>query len=152
MSHLITPVNVNGTMYCCLYTDGRRTKGVITDVYASGNTAVITTDEGPWTLLAAATSDEYMGEISFGVSCGSQITLNIDVNVSSPQYVAVVAYLDFGSTIEVAENSLSGTGNTMVIDISEVPCGVVVTLVCQSPGPPDQTSGLLVTASITSIT
>ena len=80
MAHLIQPITIDGTAYCCKCYGvsealGRGTKGVLTDnnfaLDGETNKAVITNDCSPWRLLhgvIAPFTYEPEGEISFGVS------------------------------------------------------------------------------------
>ena len=87
---LISPITIDGTAYCCKCYGttaalGRGTKGIKTDssfaLNGHANTADITNDCSPWDLLdgTAGAAGEEEGEITFGVSCGTTVAIDLEM-------------------------------------------------------------------------
>jgi hypothetical protein len=157
MSHLIQPILIDGTRYCVSYHGNRATRGVLTAFYASANTAELANGPGgtedlagPWVLIfgSSSTATVWEGEISFGVGCGSQIT--VQLSNAGEEGVAVFAYLN-NAGAPIASETLEVETKNMVIDITDAPCGSIITLYAfnEDDGP---TYSTLCTAEIVSIT
>lgn len=161
MSHLILPIDIEGTKYCPTYQSGRMTTGVLTSFEVSGtNYAEITTPESPWKLAVLPIGDiAGDGEVSFGVACGSTVLIDFTSQDTStaPDYAVLInIYVDgvsFGSSFYLFNYAPDSLG--FEIDLIDVPCGSIVTLVASATRAdlvPGDDGLLTVTAEVTSIT
>jgi len=155
MAHLISPISIDGTLYCCKCQGGRSTKGVLTDDYivTAGNSATITTDCGEWEIFTGgSTSDE--GEISFGVSCGSSVEIYFDSTEagSNDTYdVGIDIYIDGGYHTTVVLSEFFSE-DTVDVPITGSPCGSIITAYCVPSGFSSGTYDVTATMEVLSIT
>lgn len=162
MSHLILPIDIDGTKYCPTYESGRMTTGVLTSFEVLGtNYAEITTPESPWKLAVLPIGDiAGDGEVSFGVACGSIVLINFtSQDTSTAPHYAVLISIYVNGVLIVAPFYLFNYDPDALgveIDLLDVPCGSIVTLVASATRAdlvPGDTDGVLtVTAEVTSIT
>ena len=171
MAHLIQPITIDGTAYCCKCYGvseklGRGTEGVLTDndfaLDGETNKAVITNDCSPWDLLKNATIGyEPEGEISFGVSCGTYV--NIDFVSSGFQFGSGTGSITYSIDVEVFVDGVglgsfnmthpSSTTETVIFSVIGGPCGTIVTLYAKSLASGGSSSTWAnLTAEVTSIT
>ena len=153
MAHLISPIDIAGTDYCCKCEGGRSTKGVLTTDYASPNGASITTDCGIWDIFSGGEADDE-GEISIGVSCGSNVelefALSVIINPTDEWIVDVDVYKDgvfFGA---VALSDLQSR-DTITVTMTGGPCGTIITAYAY-PTATDDAYDVTVTMEVLSIT
>tara|TARA_R110002167_G_scaffold109980_1_gene280166 strand:+ start:189 stop:695 length:507 start_codon:yes stop_codon:yes gene_type:complete len=164
---LISPITIDGTAYCNTCEGGRSTKGVLTEDilflnYPEIQTAVITNDCSPWKVMTGSLDDyeDYHpeGELSFGVSCGTQV--DIDFSSSSTggtgdndYYSAVLIYVDGVLFTSLNLTQASPTG-TREVTVTGGPCGSIITLyaILQEFFDSDTTTTATATAEVTSIT
>ena len=151
MAHLISPISINGTSYCCKCQGGRSTEGVLTQNHANPNGAEISNLCSPWVLFTGGESDDE-GEVSFGVSCGT----DVEIQFTSTEYtdseytIDVEIYIDGGYDQAVSLDEIN-TNETITITAAGVPCGKIVTFYCY-PTASTYPFNVDVEAEITSIT
>ena len=167
MAHFIQPIEIESADYCCKCYGttaalGRGTKGIKTDssfaINGHANTADITNDCSPWDLLdgTAGAAGEEEGEITFGVSCGTTVEIDLDMGFF-PQglwFLDVDIYIDgvLDSTESFTWDDPTFAARSVTLtDVPSGPCGSLITLHAFSPDP-KANSGLEITAEVTSIT
>lgn len=155
MAHLIQPITIDSVAYCCSCQGGRSTKGVLTDDYivTAGNSATITTDCGEWEVFTGgSTSDE--GEISFGISCGSNVEIYFDTTEagSNDIYdVGIDVYINGGYHTTLPLNEYYHE-DTIDVPITGSPCGSIITAHCVPSGFNSVTYDVTATMEVLSIT
>ena len=140
---LISPITIDGTAYCCKCYGtsaalGRGTKGIKTDssfgINGATNNATITDDCSPWELLDSGNtgSTSFEGEITFGVSCGT--TVEIDLTVGSHPQTAWEAhvYIYIDGVLDTTAGPFSYFDaiffEAVTLTVTGGPCGSLVTL------------------------
>ena len=172
MSHIIQPIEIDSTDYCCKCYGttaalGRGTKGVLTEdfLFVSTpeiNTAVITNDCSPWTAMTGSFSDftTYTpeGELSFGVSCGSEVAIDLDSSSAGGSgddvYSCAVKIYRDGVLWDTYFLSSGSASETDTITVTGGPCGEIITIHAFNEFLiiNDFTTTVTVTAEVTSIT
>jgi hypothetical protein len=164
-AHLIQPIDVHGIPLCPIYQSGRMTTGVVTESFVTPSLAVLDAPQSPWRLVILPSGDlAGDGEVSFGVACGSTVTLDFtssDTSTSPDYYIEIYAVVDgeaFPSVgVPLTTLTSAGAGDSisgLEIDLSDAACGNVVVLICSASrtgggGTDDGT--LTVTAQVASI-
>jgi hypothetical protein len=149
MAHLIQPITIAGSLCWNSCQLGRSTPAYYTSVdpdIGFGEAADISTPCGPWVIIPDITIS-LDGEFSFGVLCGDTLDVLFTISSSLDSSLILRGYIDgvLNQVIYAAGNS----PQTMTFNLTDSPCGSVITLVClvnalSYPG--------TVTAEITSIT
>lgn len=152
IGHLIKPLTIDGSDYCVLYQGTRATEAVNTALLSPPtDLADVSTPQGPWTMALVGLASAF--EISFGVGCGSAINLAFDVTTAAAEwYVTIYGHINENGTPAefVAMSDTTGTTETMTIDVSDIPCGNIITLIVSIEQPAEEAVELAV--SIDSIT
>lgn len=130
MAHLIQPITIDSVAYCCSCQGGRSTQGVLTQNHANPNGATISNLCSPWVLFTGGESDDE-GEVSFGVSCGT----DVEIEFTSTEYTDSDYTVDIGIYIQgVLDQTISlsetNTSETVSFTVISGPCGEVVTIYC----------------------
>jgi hypothetical protein len=134
MSHLMQPLEIEGTKHC-LSDNGRRTTvGVATEILTSAS-SLVDVSVDPWQLVELPTGDLAADtEISFGVSCATEILLYFEVSDNGGDgYVVVQPYVNgvaYGLPLDMDEGD--SPVEDWPIDISDIPCGNIITIVCSA--------------------
>ena len=168
---LISPITIDGTAYCNTCEGGRSTKGVLTEdilfqSFPEIQTAVITNDCSPWQIMTGSISSfqfyEPEGEMSFGVSCGTTVTVDLAASATGgddDDAYSIDVDIYRNGALWNTYNLFSTTGaNTSETDIEIAvtggPCGEIITIYAQSilfiQADPTTTATLI--AEVTSIT
>ena len=144
-SHLIQTIDIEGTRYCPKNHDGRMTDAVKTSyVYGVENSADVS---GITKLLIVMPAGEVeaVGEVSFGVTCATQLfPVNFySVDTSTVEDYFIDIYLSMNG--DNAESGFASIYNETVgdesesignlIDLSNVPCGNIITLTVYAARP-----------------
>jgi len=151
---LISPIYIESSPYCCAYTSGRRTRGVVTNGIISGtNLAVITTLAGPWNIIQGSSGDvATIGEISFGVSCGAEVEVLITIVSGDSTDIANLEAFINGVSFGTGVVEMSGTTTkTFYIPVTCSPCGTIITLTAYGSSEFAYV-GMVVTAEVVGIT
>tara|TARA_R110000868_G_scaffold106895_6_gene292814 strand:+ start:3209 stop:3664 length:456 start_codon:yes stop_codon:yes gene_type:complete len=128
MAHLIQPITIESTAYCNICQSGASTKGVASEIVTPTTVAPDVSNQcGPWEVILPTNGDN--SEISFGVSCGTLVTIS---------YVATS--VDIANNDVIVELYIGGVGDggtlvglttpnqTVGYNISDGPCGSVLSL------------------------
>ena len=142
MSHIIQPIEIESADYCCKCYGttaalGRGTKGIKTDssfaINGATNNATITNDCSPWELLDSGNtgSTPFEGEITFGVSCGTIVEIDLTVGFF-PQtawggyvYIYIDGVLDTTEEFSYLAGDLDASAS---LTVTGGPCGNLITL------------------------
>jgi hypothetical protein len=74
-AYIITPTDIEDTLYCNICQSGRATKGVASEIITPTTVAPNVSNQcGAWEVILPTNGDN--SEISFGVSCGSLVTIS----------------------------------------------------------------------------
>lgn len=145
MSHLIQPIDIEGTKYCVNQNGNRTTKGVNTQiVFPTTVLADVTAAGGPWEVLLSSAEDN--AEISFAVGCGSQVSVNYVATSADIENndVIIESYIDESGDGGIVVGALNPDDVTVNYDITNRPCGTIITLAFyrndQSGGDPIEVS------------
>lgn len=131
---------LDGNPYTAVYFTNQMTRGVLTSLFLGGfNYGVITVLQSPWAVCQLPIYDIVGdGEVSFGVSGASSITIDLttqDTSTAPDYYVEVFCYIDsvaypsMGVPIAILTNE-APTSYSEVIPLSE--CCTTVTLLATS--------------------
>ena len=130
--HLMLPLEIDGTKYCLTDNGRRTTVGIATEILTTSPELVDVTVD-PWNLLVMPIGDQAAEtEISFGVSCATQILLYFEISDTGGDASATIQpYLNgvsYGSPAELDEGD--SPIEDFPINLSDLPCGNVITLLC----------------------
>lgn len=137
MSHLIQPIDIEGTKYYPTHLGGRMTVGVMTEKIIGpelgGEVDNITYEITPlkWQMGDEFFSED-LAEVSFGLSCGDEISVLFTSTANDPVTTTVFdyeVYLD-----EVLTDSFTvaaDESSTRIYDFTGSPCGKIITIVCR---------------------
>jgi len=133
MAHLIQPIDISAVKYCPTCQTGHATRAVLTDdhLFLATNAADVTTPCGGWDMIEGSIAWE--GEVSFGVTCCSEVTVEFSANgapdsETEGHYVECHAYLD-GTFVDFVYLYVGGT-DSIAIPITSEACGSIITLHC----------------------
>ena len=145
MSHLIQTIDIEGTRYCPKNHGGRMTDAVKTSYTfgGDGNSADVS---GITKLLIVMPAGEFeaVGEVSFGVTCATQLfPVNFySVDTSTVEDYFIDIYLstkgdNFEGFAYIYNETVGDTSESIgnLIDLSNVPCGNIVTLTVYAARP-----------------
>jgi hypothetical protein len=133
-THLIQPIDIESTLYCNICQTGRATKGVASEIITPTTVAPDVSNQcGAWEVILPTNGDN--SEISFGVSCGSLVTISYvatSVDIAHND-VIVEAYINgvFESSDLVG---LATPNKTINYNITDGACGNVISLGLQRNG------------------
>jgi len=137
MAHLIQPIEIDGTEYCLTCQGNLVTKGVATDIFnnVGPNGAIITTDCGGWQLAKVFAGPGLNGEISFGATCLSTVTIKLTSNGSGGSGSDDYSTYINGVLVGANSGSLAEDGtSTEVVSLVDSPCGSVITVIILNQG------------------
>jgi hypothetical protein len=146
MSHLIQTIDIEGTRYCPKNHDGRMTDAVKTSYTFGGGDANSADVSGITKLLMVMPAGKFkaVGEVSFGVTCATQLfPVNFyAVDTSSVEDYFIDIYLtingdNFQSFASIYNETVGDESESIgnLIDLSNVPCGNIVTLTVYAARP-----------------
>lgn len=129
MSHLIQPIEIEGTKYCVNQNGNRTTRGVATEIVLPTTVvADVTAAGGPWLVTLDTFYDN--AEISFAVGCGSQVTVNYlatSVDIENND-VIIEAYIDGSGDGGTVVGGANPDDVTVNYDITNRLCGTIISL------------------------
>jgi hypothetical protein len=152
-NHLILPIDIQGTKYCVEYHGKRATEGVNTSLESSPTiTPEFEFPASPWPVPLPGETGS--AEISFGVGCGSSVTIGVTVTSTDPPHAAGVDVYINGDqdSINYYETDNPSDEGEIIISLDDLPCGNLITLTVYVPMFVDNPSDTIVTIEILSIT
>jgi hypothetical protein len=145
MAHLIQPAIIGGTKYCMICQGGCATKGVASDIFGefgpngasseSDGTPIVMADCGPWQLATVFAGPGLNGEISFGTSCLSSVTIELIPDSENGGTFDFEVYLD--GVLESSHTIANDAPFDYEVDLALGACGQVVTVKILNQSGPD---------------
>lgn len=93
---------------------------------ASGNIPTTYPDCGPWQLATVFAGPGLCGEISFGASCLDSVTIKLTGNGAGGGADDYDVYFD--GSLESSGTVVAGGSTTEVLNLTDSPCGTVITV------------------------
>lgn len=134
MAHLIQPLEIEGTLYCVMYHGNRATRGVATSIECAPTDAPdVSNPASPWFVEMNGVAT--VSEISFGIGCGSEVMMSFETDGTAVGDYAIIieAYINGvpDSSVVITDPFTSGG---MTLDLTDYPCGNLITLVMSLAG------------------
>jgi hypothetical protein len=134
MSHLIQPIEIASVKRCFICQTGKTTAAFLTSDFllppfsAEDNKADVTTPCGSWILIDDLDGNEdSRGEITFGVTCASSVTLEITKDAGSYEISAEIYRNNvFYGGLSLESSSIETL--SIEVPLTDSPCGTRITI------------------------